>query len=239
LHEIGHGLGISGFFKNDNGIAQFSNSSNAPSIYDYFIFNKDNLRISDNTIFPCPSTELTSQLTSNSLNINYLTKSAQIENVPVYAPETWLTGISIYHLKSTQNSEEFMKAYAFKGEAIHKIGDGLSNVLAEIGWVNISENATTATANNEEMLDLNNDINVYPNPCRESLTFDCVNLNAQSTVEIKITDLMGRVVFRESNRDIQFNPTCKIDLTSVQSGVYLASVIDENNKTITKRIIKQ
>ena len=238
LHEIGHGLGISGFFKNDNGIAQYSNSSNAPAIYDYYIFNRENLRISDNSIFPCPSTELTNQLTSNSLNINHVSKSAQIETIPVYAPSTWLNGISIYHLKSNQNSEEFMKAYAFKGEAIHKISDGLLYVLSEIGWDDLSGDKTTTTANNEEKLSSDN-VNVYPNPCRESLTFDCMNLDAQSTVEIKITDLMGRVVFSEPNCDVQFNPSYKVDLSSVQSGIYLASVKDINNNIITKRIIKQ
>ncbi len=238
LHEIGHGLGISGFFKNDNGIAQYSNSSNAPAIYDYYIFNRENLRIADNSIFPCPSVELTNQLTSNSLNINYATKSAKIESIPVYAPPTWLNGISIYHLKSTENTDEFMKAYAFKGEAIHKISEGLLSVLAEIGWDDQTGNVSTTTANNEEKLGTEN-VNVYPNPCRESLTFDCMNLEAQSTVEIKITDLMGRVVFNEPNCDIQFNPSYKVDLSSVKSGVYLASIKDMNNNIITKRIIKQ
>lgn len=238
LHEIGHGLGISGFFKNDNGIAQYSNSSNAPAIYDYYIFNRENLRIADNSIFPCPSTELTNQLTSNSLTINHITKSAQTENIPVYAPSTWLNGVSIYHLKSTQSSEDFMKAYAFKGEAIHKISDGLLYVLAEIGWDDLSGDESTTTANNEEKLSSDN-VNVYPNPCRESLTFDCINLDAQSTVEIKITDLMGRVIINEPNCDIQFNPSYQVDLSSVQSGIYLASVKDINNNIITKRIIKQ
>ncbi len=238
LHEIGHGLGVSGFFKNDNGIAQYSNSTNAPAIYDYYIFNRENLRIADNSIFPCPSVELTNQLTSNSLNINHATKSAKIESIPVYAPTTWLNGISIYHLKSTENTDEFMKAYAFKGEAIHKISEGLLSVLAEIGWDDQTGNVSTTTANNEEKLGTEN-VNVYPNPCRESLTFDCMNLEAQSTVEIKITDLMGRVVFNDPNCDIQFNPSYKVDLSSVKSGVYLASIKDMNNNIITKRIIKQ
>src|SRR5690606_22826158 len=32
LHEIGHGLGISGFFTTENGVSRFCNSSNPPSI---------------------------------------------------------------------------------------------------------------------------------------------------------------------------------------------------------------
>jgi hypothetical protein len=110
--------------------------------------------------------------------------------------------------------------------------------MAEIGWDDLSGNETTTTANNEEKLSTDN-VNVYPNPCRESLTFDCMNLETLSTVEIKITDLMGRVIFSEPNCDIQFNPSYKVDLSSVQSGIYLASVKDINNNIITKRIIKQ
>ncbi len=47
LHEIGHGLGISGFFTFENGIGKYSNSSSSPSIYDYFVFNANKQRIAD------------------------------------------------------------------------------------------------------------------------------------------------------------------------------------------------
>lgn len=234
LHEIGHGLGISGFFSNVNGVAQYSNSGNAPSVYDYFLFNDAKQRIADESNFPCPSIELTQQLTSNSL---YLTKSAEIIPVAVYAPSNWINGVSIYHLKSTETDAEFMKAYAYKGEAIHNISEKMISVLSGIGWTVAATEVNHTTANNEVFN--TSDINVYPNPCSGQLTFDCSNANSQSSVEIKITDLMGRIVYRESNCDIQYNPSYKIDLSAIQSGIYLASITDINNNTFTKRIIKQ
>jgi len=234
LHEIGHGLGISGFFTNVDGIAQFNNSSNSPAIYDYFLFNQNNQRIADKTNFACPSVELTQQLTSNSL---YHTKSAEALAVPVYAPSSWINGVSIYHLKNTENNFEFMKAYAYKGEAIHNISDKMIAVLSGIGWNN-TETAGISTAANDEIFNTSA-INVYPNPCSSTLTFDCSNAENQSSVEIKITDLMGRIVYRESNCDVQFIPSYKVDLSAVQAGIYLASVTDTNNNTFTKRIIKQ
>lgn len=233
LHEIGHGLGISGFFTNVDGIAQYSNSSNSPAIYDYIIFNQNNQRIADKTYFACPSTELTNQLTSNSLFFN---KSATIESVPVYAPSNWITGISIYHLKSTDNTPILMKAFSYKGESIHKISEQLATVITNLGWNETkSQGINTATGN---LLSNVSEINVYPNPCSGTLTFDCANTSSQTPVEIKISDLMGRVVYRESNIDVQFNPY-KVDLSALKAGIYLASVSDINNKTFTKRIIKQ
>lgn len=234
LHEIGHGLGISGFFSNVNGIAQYSNSSNAPSIYDYFLFNDFNQRIADESNFPCPSIELTQQLTSNSL---YVTKSAEEVPVAVYAPSNWINGVSIYHLKSSETEPEFMKAYAYKGEALHKISNKMISVLSGIGWTVAATEEINTTANNEIIN--TSDINVYPNPCSGSLTFDCSNAENQSSVDIKITDLMGRIVYSEQNCDVQYNPAYKVDLSAIQSGIYLASITDLNNNTITKRIIKQ
>jgi hypothetical protein len=130
-----------------------------------------------------------------------------------------------------------MKAYAYKGEAIHNISDRMVLVLSGIGW---DETATEGinTAANDEIFNTST-INVYPNPCSGTLTFDCSNANNQSSVEIRITDLMGRVVYLESNCDVQLNPSHKVDLSVIQSGIYLASVTDMNNNTFTKRIIKQ
>lgn len=242
MHELGHGVGISGFFKTVDGVAQFGNSSNTPSIYDYFIFNKSNQRIADKSIFPCPSAELTKQLTSNLLNINYSTTDNQFKSAAVYAPNTWVNGISIYHIKS-ENLEaepEIMKAFAYKGESIHKLSEKTLYVLSEIGWGKPTETAL-ALNTASKINDLKNDeINIYPNPFSNNLTIECENLADQSqTVEIKISDLMGRIVYQEANSDLQYNPVYKIDLSSIKSGVYLASIIDSNKKSYTKRIIKQ
>jgi hypothetical protein len=82
------------------------------------------------------------------------------------------------------------------------------------------------------------DINIYPNPFKNNLTIDCMSLVNQSSVEITITDLTGKAVYRETNYDIRFNSKLNVDLSSIQSGTYLASITDENFNTITKRIIK-
>ena len=59
-----------------------------------------------------------------------------------------------------------------------------------------------------------------------------------SSVEIKVTDLMGSTVYNETKYDTQFNPKVRVDLSNIKPGIYLASLTDSNLKTITKRIIK-
>ena len=243
LHEIGHGLGISGFFTNENGVAKYNNVSNSPSVYDYFVFNNNQQRIADKVLFPSPSTELTKQLTSNALVFNYSTENNEKPNASIYAPSTWANGMSIYHLKKTDftvgSPNELMNAHAYKGEAIHNPGSKTLQVLSEIGWtvspIEANENLNTAS---EETTFINENVNIYPNPFSGSLTFDCIKLDNQSSVDIIITDLMGKTVFRETLNDIQYNPKIKVDLSAIKPGIYLASLTDTNYKTITKRIIK-
>ncbi|HSH20922.1 MAG TPA: T9SS type A sorting domain-containing protein, partial [Draconibacterium sp.] len=243
LHELGHGLGIAGFFTTENGIARYSNTSNSPSVYDFYVFNTNQQRIADNSLFPIPSAELTNQLTSNSLIFSYSTENTESPEVSVYAPTTWENGLSIYHLEKTDFSKnapnELMNAYAYKGEAIHSPGAQTLHVLAELGWtINpLVIEELEKSAFKEEIVE-NENLNVYPNPFSGSLTFDCENINNQTSVDIKITDLMGSTIYQETMYNLEYNPKLKVDLSTVKPGIYLASLTDSNLKTITKRIIK-
>lgn len=243
LHEIGHGLGISGFFISDNEVARYNNSSNSPSVYDYYLYNVNKQRIADKSLFPAPSIELTKQLTSNSVVFSYSAGNTQTPNASVYAPSIWENGISIYHLEKTNISDglpnELMSAYAYKGEAIHNPGTQTLYILSQIGW---SVNAIEAEnfeilAQNEDAFQSEN-VNVYPNPFVGKLTFDCEKIDIQSSIDIKISDLAGSIVYRETMHDTQYNPKLSVDLSSIKPGIYVASLTDMNFKTITKRIIK-
>ena len=240
LHEIGHGLGISGFFKNENGISKFNNSGNAPSAYDYFIFNKNDQRIADNSVIPCPSVELTSQLTSDALLVYGKDISNQEKSAVIYAPATWSSGISIYHLRKDKNAgveeAETMFPYAFKGEAKHRISSNTLMVLAEIGWGykagEVKSDVTTAAT------DLTNGgrVNVYPNPCRNFLTVQITANEVDSEVAIEVFNLSGKSVYKENWNDAGFNPEKNIDLSALEAGVYLVQTISDNKKSVNKII---
>jgi hypothetical protein len=131
LHEMAHGLGISGFFSSENGMGQISNAGNTPSIFDYYIYNSNQERISNTSIFNSPSNQLHKQLTSSQLTHGCVNDNCDHESSTIYAPSTWRDGVSIYHLK---DSKELMNPFLSKGEANHNIGTSTLNVLAEMGW---------------------------------------------------------------------------------------------------------
>lgn len=137
LHEITHGLGISGFLKAENGEGKISTPGNNPSIYDYYIFNSQNQRISDNSLFSSPSVHLLEQLTSNKLDFSCV-NNCNFSKAEIYAPTSWSNGISIYHLKNattnTNSKRELMSSSIHKGEAIHNPGENTFRILSEIGW---------------------------------------------------------------------------------------------------------
>ncbi len=142
LHEIAHGLGIAGFFDDENGIGQCGKVASTPSVYDYFVFNNLRQRIADNNQFKNPSSELHRQLTSNSLIFNYSTENSGIPSAGIFAPALWNSGGSIYHLKEANlnagEQNELMSPYSYKGEAIHTPGEKTINILSEIGWNAVS-----------------------------------------------------------------------------------------------------
>ncbi len=146
LHEITHGLGFSGFFSVEEGSGLINNSNELPSIYDFYIFNKSNQRIADNTVFARPSAELYHQLTSESLRfVGSDEKSASTDEFPyVYAPENWKEGSSLYHLDyssvGSDDDNSLMTAYKFKGQAVHTPGESTIEMLSEMGWKTISFN---------------------------------------------------------------------------------------------------
>lgn len=181
LHEITHGLGFSGFFKAENGTGFFNNSSNLPSIYDYYIFNNNYQRLADNNIFNRPSNELLGQLTSQKLSFHSSIDETEETSATahLYAPSTWMEGSSIYHLnQSDYNADDknrLMTAYKFKGEAIHTPGDITLKMLSEMGWKSISF--------------MYDEIKDFENPCDE------VAINIAILSDMPIDSTSVKVIF--------------------------------------------
>jgi hypothetical protein len=89
----------------------------------------------------------------------------------------------------------------------------------------IIKDSTLGLSESEEK----NKISIYPNP-----TTDYLYIKSDLTIkEIQISDLNGRII---NNLELQDN---KMNLSSLQSGIYFAKISDENGKTLTKKIIKK
>ena len=72
-------------------------------------------------------------------------------------------------------------------------------------------------------------LSIYPNP-----TTDYLNIKSDLKIkEIQISDINGRII---NNLDFQDH---KINLTSLQIGIYFAKITDENGKITAKKIIKK
>ncbi len=138
LHEITHGLGISGFLEDSDGNGFFDNDNKLPSIYDFYILNSQNQQLADKSIFKSPSSELHHQLISEGLKFFHPdTKQGAEETLDwLYAPTVWENGVSIYHFPP--ENESLMSPFACKGEAIHNPDRTTMEVLSEIGWKSVA-----------------------------------------------------------------------------------------------------
>ena len=144
LHEIGHGLGFTGFFfvTGKNGAYGNSAGGNAgdATAFDIMVINQENEYLTDTFTFEMPSVMLYDAFTSNNLfirNSSSILNNSSI-NPRLYAPVTWNNGSSIYHLNDETypftNENSLMTHAIGKGEAVHDPGPVTSGILADIGW---------------------------------------------------------------------------------------------------------
>lgn len=73
-----------------------------------------------------------------------------------------------------------------------------------------------------------NSISIFPNPSNGMIT-----INTENTLSITVCDIAGKVVFSKNN--VTNNET--INLSNLQSGVYLAKMVTETGVEETKKII--
>lgn len=140
LHELAHGLGFTGLFYSANAKGGYSYGNDLlPGIFDQFVTDKSGKKLINTSIYKNPSITLNLAFTSGWLEFNI----KQTENVlpRLYAPSTWDSGSSMYHLD--ENSYPFgdpnslMTPFASKGEAVHDPGIYTLSMMYEIGWKSI------------------------------------------------------------------------------------------------------
>lgn len=139
LHELCHGLG---FFDSMSvtgstgtyGIGPF------PLIYDTFVENLNEKRLTDTLLFSRNTTALYRELTGGQLyfdgplSTNYLKGT----RARLYAPSSYDEGSSVSHLDESRTLpvNALMTPYIDFGEAIHDPGRLTMSILGDIGWIN-------------------------------------------------------------------------------------------------------
>ena len=143
LHEIGHGLGFTGFFfatGNSGGYARDGGEVGEASAFDFMVVDGKNEFLTDTNIYQIPSVKLYNAFVSD--NLSMISPAAMTGNngkkPKLYAPSTWSDGSSIYHLDDAtypaSSGNSLMTHAIGKGEAIHDPGPITTGILADIGW---------------------------------------------------------------------------------------------------------
>lgn len=85
-----------------------------------------------------------------------------------------------------------------------------------------------------ELDNIQSQIQLYPNPATSFLMVQSVFTLKDS--KLSITDITGRTVKTEILSDLHQE---KVNISDLNSGIYLLNIIFDNNKTVTKKFVKQ
>jgi len=77
----------------------------------------------------------------------------------------------------------------------------------------------------------NNSFNVYPNPFNNTVTFE----NMENAKQVIISNVIGQQVMTVNVNAAQMT----VNTSELNSGIYLISIIDNNNNITTTRMVKQ
>lgn len=140
LHELAHGLGFNGFFYVDSrNRGGYGNGDGVAASFDRFVQNKSGDKLLNTSLFSNPSADLYKNLTSGWLNFSNSLNAADIPRL--YAPSTWDSGSSIYHLNDATypaGTENALMTHAQSlGEANFDPGPKALAMLYDIGWKSV------------------------------------------------------------------------------------------------------
>ncbi|MCG8604762.1 FG-GAP-like repeat-containing protein [bacterium] len=139
MHEIGHGLGISGFAEVDaQGLGSWD-FNGLPAFTTTFLEDAAGNQIIDTNIYPNPSTSLTDVFTSEQLFFAGFNTAAANggDRARMFAPQVFSSVSSIYHFDEStygDNPNSLMTPATATGVAIHDPGPLTLAVLYDLGW---------------------------------------------------------------------------------------------------------
>jgi hypothetical protein len=161
--------------------------------YDLYTVDANGRNLIDMSVYPNPSTQLQTVLTSGKVFFAGPKALSISRNVPIplYAPNTWGNGSSYCHLDHAtyrNTSNALMTPFQSNGVAIHYPGNVTLGILADMGWTiqNMQEESTPPVAT-----EVTKDIQVY--------TIDGqIRVQAPEMIgdEIAIYNLLGQLVHK-------------------------------------------
>lgn len=81
--------------------------------------------------------------------------------------------------------------------------------------------------------------NVYPNPFENRFYIDYNTENAFSRIEITVTDIFGKTVYRQTGVDAFHASKIQVELPDVSKGMYLLTVTEEKRTVYSRKLVKK
>ncbi len=264
--HVGDTTGIEGFtnleFLNigsDITSIDLSNNIHLKEVYD-IIGNLQHINISnctELTTLSLPNNQIsTIDLSDNinlihlNLNINILTNIDLTNNNNIqelYLGANLITIIDISNLSNlnsfgcSQNHLEYLNIKNNNNQNI-TVFNALNNpnltciyvddaIYSTDNWLNIDQNSTfvetetecNALNTNETVLE--NELIIYPNPVKNILYFKNKQIK-----EVTVYNILGKKILKENKNTIDFS--------NLNNGIYIVKILTNENKIITKKIIK-
>ncbi len=248
LHEMCHGLGLVGLSKIDSmgigslGTLTINDFSPAitsfpwpeldtlPGIFDHYLITSNGALLSQGA-FQNPSDTLATLFKSNQIYWSGVFGMQFNNNLEpkIYAPSTFSLGSSMVHLDEATypngNANELMTPFATSHSSNHNPGPIAIAILKDIGW-NVDPNYNSVTE-----LEKNSSFIIYPNPAADFIEVNKFNLQE---VSISVADLTGRILITSEI----YSTEIKIDISSLQSGIYFIELKTEKGISTSKFVKK-
>lgn len=225
LHEIAHGLGFFSSFDVNNNQGLWGEDTGYAFVYDFFIENATNQRLTNTTLFTNPSATLANQLTSNNLffEVSSSNNPANRNALPrLHAPGDFNLGSSISHLDEFRypagDENALMTPQIGRAESIYWPGDITLRMLSTIGW------RTRTPAEGEEP------IAMFPNPTNGTLTIDGFFEQNITELTIIVTDLVGKQLIASSLTGSRRYFTQQFDMSRFPAGLYIVNINTGSNE---------
>lgn len=147
LHEIGHGLGMTGGAYIQNNLGYWGAGTPVPDVYDRYAQSSGGTPLVNYT---SGSTALRSVIVSDAMRWGGNQGTAANGGVKpyLYSPNPYEQGSSIYHLDEdrygTGTANALMTPYLDDGEAIHDPGDIVLGMFRDVGWTTVGAKGVPA-----------------------------------------------------------------------------------------------
>lgn len=113
-----------------------------------------------------------------------------------------------------------------------KIENNQSKLIETNSEIEIIGKRNLEIPTNQKETNLENQINIYPNPIQNIATFEFPKNSLEN--KLIISNISGNKIFNKTIYDNKFN----YDFSNLPSGMYIATII-QDNKTTSKKLIKK